>query len=35
VTETTPRFDDLVLATVDVVDLLTLPVNYLADRWKP
>jgi glucosamine--fructose-6-phosphate aminotransferase (isomerizing) len=34
VTETSPRFDDDVLATVPVADLLTQPVNFLADRWK-
>jgi glucosamine--fructose-6-phosphate aminotransferase (isomerizing) len=35
VTETEPAFDDEVLATVPVVDLLTAPVNLLADRWRP
>ena len=34
VTEVTPRFDDDVLATISVVDLLTQPVYFLADRWK-
>ena len=34
VTETESTFDDEVLATVDVVDLLTEPVNVLADRWR-
>ena len=34
VTETTPTFDDSVLATVDLVDLLTQPVVVLADRWR-
>ena len=34
VTETEPTFDDGVLATVPVVDLLTEPVYVLADRWR-
>ncbi len=34
VTETAPTFDDSVLATVDLVDLLTEPVYVLADRWR-
>jgi glucosamine--fructose-6-phosphate aminotransferase (isomerizing) len=34
VTETEPRFDDDVLATLPVVDLLTAPVHALADRWR-
>jgi len=34
VTETTPQFDDAVLSTIPVVDLLTQPVNFLADRWR-
>jgi glucosamine--fructose-6-phosphate aminotransferase (isomerizing) len=34
VTETNPMFDDGVLATVSVADLLTQPVSFLADRWK-
>jgi glutamine---fructose-6-phosphate transaminase (isomerizing) len=34
VTETEPVFDDEVLATVPLVDLLTEPVNVLADRWR-
>jgi hypothetical protein len=34
VTETAPTFDDSVLATVDLVDLLTQPVYVLADHWK-
>ncbi|HEX9504816.1 MAG TPA: glucosamine-6-phosphate synthase, partial [Acidimicrobiia bacterium] len=33
VTEITPAFDDSVLATIDLVDLLTEPVYVLADRW--
>ena len=33
VTETEPTFDDAVLGTVPVVDLLTEPVNVLADQW--
>ena len=33
VTETVPEFDDDVLATFDVVELLTEPVYVLADRW--
>jgi glucosamine--fructose-6-phosphate aminotransferase (isomerizing) len=34
VTETVPVFDDLLLGSVDVVELLTQPVYNLADRWK-
>jgi glucosamine--fructose-6-phosphate aminotransferase (isomerizing) len=34
VTETSPTFDDSVLGTVDLVDLLTQPVYVLADHWK-
>jgi glucosamine--fructose-6-phosphate aminotransferase (isomerizing) len=34
VTETAPTFDDSLLASVDVVDLLTEPVYVLADRWR-
>jgi len=34
VTETTPTFDDSVLGEVPISDLLTQPVNFLADRWK-
>jgi glucosamine--fructose-6-phosphate aminotransferase (isomerizing) len=34
VTETAPTFDDAVLGTVDLVDLLTEPVYVLADRWR-
>jgi len=34
VTETVPVFDDAVLGQVSVTDLLTEPVNVLADRWK-
>jgi glucosamine--fructose-6-phosphate aminotransferase (isomerizing) len=34
VTETEPSFDDAVLATVPVVDLLTEPVYVLAERWR-
>ena len=33
VTETEPAFDDAGLATLPVVDLLTAPVNTLADHW--
>ncbi len=33
VTETVPEFDDDVLATFDVAELLTEPVYVLADRW--
>ena len=29
-----PVFDDAVLGTVSMVDLLTQPVAFLADRWK-
>ncbi|GAC1314814.1 MAG: hypothetical protein NVSMB12_08770 [Acidimicrobiales bacterium] len=35
VTETTPHFDDSVLGAVSMTELLTQPVNFLADRWKP
>jgi len=34
VTETTPQFDDNVLATIPITDLLTQPVFILADRWS-
>lgn len=34
VTETEPTFDDTVLVTVPVVDLLTDPVYVLAERWR-
>ncbi|GAC1305141.1 MAG: hypothetical protein NVSMB16_00570 [Acidimicrobiales bacterium] len=34
VTETTPTFDDDVLGRVPIAELLTEPVNFLADRWK-
>ena len=34
VTETEPDFDDASLATIPVVDLLTLPIASLADRWR-
>ena len=34
VTETEPSFDDAVLATIPVVDLLTEPVYVLAERWR-
>jgi glucosamine--fructose-6-phosphate aminotransferase (isomerizing) len=34
VTETEPVFDDERLATISFVDLLTEPVNLLADRWR-
>ena len=33
-TETELRFDDQRLAETDLVDLLTVPVNVLADRWR-
>ena len=33
VTETEPAFDDEVLGTIPVVDLLTEPVHLLADHW--
>jgi len=35
VTETEPAFDDQRLGEVDLVDLLTEPVNVLAERWRP
>ena len=35
VTETSPTFDDEVLGHVPMTELLTEPVNFLADRWKP
>lgn len=34
VTETEPSFRDDLLAEIPVVDLLTLPVSMLADRWR-
>ena len=34
VTETEPTFRDDLLASIDVVDLLTEPVQRLADRWR-
>ena len=34
VTETEPSFDDARLETISVVDLLTEPVNVLAERWS-
>jgi len=34
VTETEPTFDDNVLGTIPVVDLLTEPVYILAERWR-
>ena len=34
VTETAPTFDDSRLATVDLIDLLTVPVNVLAEHWR-
>ncbi|MBK5287063.1 MAG: glucosamine-6-phosphate synthase, partial [Acidimicrobiia bacterium] len=34
VTETEPEIDDAVLATIPVVDLLTLPIASLADCWR-
>ena len=34
VTETEPTFRDDLLAEVPVVDLLTLPISLLADRWR-
>jgi len=34
VTETTPVFDDAVLATIAVTELLTQPVYVLADHWS-
>ena len=34
VTETEPTFRDDLLADVPVVDLLTEPINDLADRWR-
>jgi glucosamine--fructose-6-phosphate aminotransferase (isomerizing) len=34
VTETEPTFDDGLLATIPVVDLLTEPVYVLAERWR-
>jgi glutamine---fructose-6-phosphate transaminase (isomerizing) len=34
VTETEPVFDDELLATMPFVDLLTEPVNVLAERWR-
>jgi len=34
VTETVPEFDDGVLGATPVVDLLTQPVHFLAERWR-
>jgi glutamine---fructose-6-phosphate transaminase (isomerizing) len=34
VTETEPTFDDALLATIPVIDLLTEPVYVLAERWR-
>ena len=34
VTETEPTFRDDLLGELPVVDLLTLPVSLLADRWR-
>jgi glucosamine--fructose-6-phosphate aminotransferase (isomerizing) len=34
VTETEPSFRDDLMATMPVVDLLTSPINDLADRWR-
>jgi len=34
VTETSPTFDDELLGTVAITDLLTQPVYNLADRWR-
>jgi glucosamine--fructose-6-phosphate aminotransferase (isomerizing) len=34
VTETEPAFDEDRLGEIDVTDLLTVPVNVLADRWR-
>ena len=34
VTETEPTFRDDLLGAVPVIDLLTEPVNVLADRWR-
>ena len=33
IAETSPAFDDALLATVDPVELLTEPVYVLADQW--
>lgn len=35
VTETEPSLRDDVLGTIPIVELLTEPVNVLADRWRP
>ena len=34
VTETEPTFRDDLLASIDVVDLLTESIQRLADRWR-
>ena len=34
VTETEPSFDESLLASMPVVDLLCEPINALADRWR-
>jgi glucosamine--fructose-6-phosphate aminotransferase (isomerizing) len=34
VTETEPSFDEALLGTMPVVELLCEPINVLADRWR-
>jgi len=34
VLETQPNFDDSVLGETDVVELLTVPVHVMAERWR-
>src|SRR5690606_19576709 len=34
VTETEPTFDEALLASIPVVELLCEPINALADRWR-
>jgi hypothetical protein len=34
VTETEPTFDEALMASMPVVDLLCEPINALADRWR-
>ena len=34
VTEVEPSFDDALLGTLPVIDVLTVPVHVLAERWR-
>jgi glucosamine--fructose-6-phosphate aminotransferase (isomerizing) len=35
VTEIEPAFDEAVLGAIPVIDILTVPVHVLAERWRP